>query len=143
MTVDVRALLSQATNTVERPPVLPQGHFHGTVLRSEFDKSRQKKTPLIRFYLNPTSAGDDVAEEDMEGINLKAIELRYEFYLTPKSMYRLSDFLDALLGEAEGSSFDERIPEVIGAACLIGVRQRLDDDGKAVGNDITTVTADA
>jgi hypothetical protein len=140
--VNVSDLLRQPTDKAERPALLPDGHFTGTILRHEFDKSRQKKTPLVRFFLNPTGVSTDLTEEDIEGINLKTLELRLEFYLTPKSMYRLADFLDGVLGEGSGEGYDERLPETNGANVIFGVRQRLNDEGKPIGNEVTTVVGE-
>jgi len=138
-TVNVRELLSRPSNTVERPPVLPAGHFEGSVLRFEFGKSGQKKTPQVTFFFSVSGATSDVDEEDVAGINFQRVELRQVFYLTDKALYRLVDFLDAVQGEST-ENIDDRINELPGTAVIIGVRQRLNDDGEATGNDVTTVT---
>jgi hypothetical protein len=139
-TINVKDLLSKPADSFERPPVFPAGHYLGTIVKHEFDKSRAKKTPLIRFYLNPTAPSDDVDPEDVANIDLKKVLWRYEFYLTPTAMYRLADFLDAVLGEST-ESLDERIPSTSGTEVLIGIRQRTNDEGEVTGNEVTKVTA--
>ena len=139
-TVNVKDLLSKPADSFERPPILPAGHYTGTFVKHEFDKSRQKKTPLIRFYLNPTTPGDDVDPDEVRNIDFKKVLLRHEFYLTPGAMYRLGDFLDAVLGESS-DNVDERIPQTTGLEVHIGLRQRMNDDGDPAGNEVTTVTA--
>ena len=139
-TVNVKDLLSKPADSFERPPVFPQGHYFGTIVKHEFDKSRAKKTPLIRFYLNPTGGSDDVDPEEIANIDLKKVLWRYEFYLTAKSMYHLADFLDRVLGESS-ERLDERVPMTTGTEVLIGIRQRINDEGEVTGNEVTKVTS--
>lgn len=139
-TINVKDLLSKPADSFERPPILPAGHFRGTIVKHEFDRSRQKKTPLIRFYLNPTEPEDDVDPEDVANIDLKKVLLRHEFYLTQNALYRLGDFLNAVLGESS-ENVDERIPMTTGLEVIIGVRQRMGDNGEPAGNEVADVTA--
>lgn len=139
-TVNVRELLSRPSNTVERPPILPAGHYEGTVTRFEFGKSGQKKTNQITFFYSVSGATDDVDPSEVEGINFARVELRQVFYLTDKALYRLVDHLDAIMGQS-GDNIDDRINETPGTSVIICVRQRLNDDGEPTSNDVTTVTA--
>ena len=105
-TTTFRSLLSQPTDTVERPRALAAGHYIGTCTRHEFGVSKQKQTPFVRFFFTPTEETADVQEGANAGIDFGKKELRTEFYITPSSLYRLSDFLDAVLGKQQGRSFD-------------------------------------
>jgi hypothetical protein len=119
-----RELLGQATDTVERPRAIADGHYLGTVTSHEFGTSRQKQTPFVRFLLVPDEETADVEHGANAGIDLSRVELRADYYITPNSLYRLSDMLDAVLGKEQGRSFDERIPETRNARVMIGVSHR-------------------
>lgn len=140
MATNFRELLSQPTDQFKRPPALPEGHFNGQIKAYEFGKSAKKQTAQIQFIYTITSPTEDVPEEDMAGVDLaNGREMRQTFYITPTALYRLSQHLDALLGEQEGVSFDERIPETRGLDVIIQVSQRLSDDGEDTYNDIKSV----
>lgn len=138
-----RDLLAQPTDQFVRPPALPEGHFHGSIKAYEFGKSAKKGTPQIQFIFNIVSAGDDVDEEEMAGIDLSnGKEMRTTFYITPNALWRLTQFLDGVLGEETDKSFDERIPETRGVDVLIRVSQRTSDDGEETFNDVREVIAE-
>lgn len=125
-TTDLKAMLAMTPGQVERPKALPEMWCTGKILRFEFGRSAKKQTPFVRFYLQPNGAAEGSEHVDIEGIDLARKELRTEFYFTPTSLYRLSDFLDAVLGKEE-RSFDERIPECKGVEVVFKVTQRESD----------------
>ncbi len=141
--VNYRELLSQPSDSFQRPPSMPAGHYIATIKTHQFDKSSKKATPLVRFLFSPREATSDVDEEALANVDLTEKELRKEFYITPKALWRLNKFLDDVLGPQEGRSFDERIPEVKGVEVQIGVTLRFSDDGEMDFNDVTTVVATA
>lgn len=145
MSSTFKELLRTSTDTVERPRPLADGHYIGEIRSHEFGQSKQKQTPFIMFILVPSEECADVAEGANNGIDLSKKELRKTFYITPDSLYRLSDMLDATLGKATGRSFDERIPETRGTRVMFQVthRDQTDDSGNIVNvfNDIGTVVA--
>jgi hypothetical protein len=134
-----RQLLSQATDAVERPRPIAAGHYIGEIKNHEFGTSRQKQTPFLRLLLTPLEETDDVPEGANKDINLPRRELRRDFYITPGSLYRLSDMLDSVLGKTTGRSFDERIPELRGSRVMFSVTQRESEDGSETYNDIGTI----
>lgn len=136
-----RQLLSQPTDAVERPKALAAGHYIGEIKTHEFGQSRQKQTPYVRFVLTPSEETADVMEGANAGTDLSRRELRKDFYITPNSLYRLGDMLDAVLGKTSGRSFDERIPETRGARVMFAVTQRESEDGTETYNDIGTIVA--
>jgi hypothetical protein len=134
-----RELLSQNTDTVERPRALAPGHYNGKIKGHEFGQSRQKQTPYVRFLLVPESEGPDVPAGANDGIDFSRRELRKDLYITPNALYRLSDMLDAVLGKETGRSFDERIPDTRDASVMFAVTQRESEDGTETYNDIGTI----
>ena len=136
-----RELLSQPTDTVERPKAFAAGHYLGEIKTHEFGTSRQKQTPYVRFTLVPTEETSDVEAGANDGIDFSKRELRKDFYITPTALYRLSDMLDAVLGKSTGRSFDERIPETRGVRVMFAVTSRDNEDGTETYNDVGAIVA--
>lgn len=134
-----RELLSQKTDSVERPKPLADGHYIGEIKTHEFGTSRQKQTPFLRLILTPKEETADVPEGANGTMELSKRELRKDFFITPASLYRLSDMLDAVLGQEAGRSFDERIPELRNAQVMFAVTSRESEDGTQVYNDVGTI----
>lgn len=147
-TVDVRDLLSRPTDSFERPPNLPNGHYYGTISNFAFDKARnENKTDFCRIFFKLEGPGEDLqadetAEEALSKIDFSRRELRRDFYITPDAMYRLRNFCDAVLGKEQGRSFGERLPELKGKRVLIQVTSRQDrNDPEVEYNDVGNVVA--
>ena len=136
-----RQLLSQPTDQVERPKPLPTGHYRGEITNYEFGVSKNKQTPFVRFIIVPEEADADVDRDRLSGIDLSKKEMRKDFYITNTALYRLSDALDAILGQQQGRNFDERIPETRNAKILFGVTERQNEEGTETYNDVTTMVA--
>jgi len=126
--------------TVERPRALEGGHYIGEIKATEFGTSRQKQTPYLRVLLTPSEETDDVPAGANEGIDLSRKELRKDFYITPASLYRLDDLLNAVLGK-DGRPFDERIPDLRGQRVVFSVTKRDNDEGTETYNDVGTIVA--
>ena len=136
-----RQLLSQATDAVERPRAVAAGHYLGEIKAYEFGTSRQRQTPYVMFTLVPSEETADVPAGANAGIDLSKKELRKTLYITPTALYRISDFLDAVLGKTTGRSFDERIPETRGVRVMFAVTTRDNEDGTETYNDVGAVVA--
>lgn len=139
MSANFRELLGQATDAVERPRPLADGHYLGYIANHEFGLSRQKQTPYVRFIIVPEEATADVEEGANNGLTLGQRELRKDYFITPAALYRLSDMLDAVLGKETGRSFDERIPETRDARVMIGIGHRSNEDGSETYNEVMTI----
>jgi hypothetical protein len=139
-----RELLKQSSATIERPRALAAGHYSGTIKSFEFGRSSKKQTPFVRLFFTPEEAANDVDPVEIEGIDFSKKELRKEYYITPQSLYRLSDMLDAVLG-TDSRSFDDRIPELRGARVVFAVTKRESETNEGeFFNDVgTVVSADA
>jgi len=113
---DFNELLNQSADDVKAPQPMPAGEYTFSVTRYEFDKSSQKQTPFVRYYLKPMAAGDDVDEELLAQVDdWQQKELRATFYLSEKAMFMLKNFLEnACQIETAGRTFKELIPEAVG-----------------------------
>lgn len=139
---DFRTLLGVKTDEVERPRPLAAGHYIGIIKNFELGQSAQKQTPYVRVLFTPQEETTDVASGANDGMDLPSKEVRRDFYLTPASLYRLSDFLDAVLGPVQGRSFDERLPDIRGAKVIFLVKATPSrNDPKEIYNEVDTVAA--
>lgn len=138
--VNFRELLKQNSTQIERPKALPVGHYYAVITGNSFDLSRQKQTPFARFMLKLEAPADDVDAEEINGIDVTRRELRKDYYITPGALYRLSDMLDAVVGDPE-RDLEERIPETRNVRVLIKVTQRENETKTEIFNDIDTIVA--
>jgi hypothetical protein len=139
--MDFDSLLDTKADDVEAPKPLPAGEYTFRVERYEMDKSSQKQTPFVRYYLKPTAAGDDVDEEMLNQVNdWQQKELRATFYLTDRSMFMLRNFLEqACEIEIEGRTFKELIPEAQGCEVTGTVTIQSGQNGGQFNPDVTNL----
>lgn len=117
-------ILRTNADEFKRPPTLPQGYYLCMVGKQSFDKSSKKQTPLCRYEFKPQQACEDVAQADLEGINLDRT-LSDDFYLTAKATYRLTEFLRKCGLNVEGRELGEVVPEATGCMIKCYVNERL------------------
>lgn len=127
------AILDTPATEVERPKPLPVGTYD-TVIKGmpEHGESAQKKTPFVRFTHQIVAAHEDVDAAELEamgGIADKTI--RNTYYTTPTSLYRLTDFLEALGLDMEGKSIRQLLDETPNAEVRILVAHSTSDDGQS------------
>lgn len=145
---DFSQILSKKVEQAEKPKPLPAGTYRFLVKGHEFDESRQKKTPYVRFNVQPLAPESDVDPtvfDEFGGLGkLGGKLLRAEYYLTDDAMYRLREFLeDALSLSCEGRSFGEVIPEAVGREFLGTVAHSTSQDGKDIyANIVATARAE-
>lgn len=142
-TVDVRALLAQPTNEAERPRALPDGHYNCTIIGHEFDRTKgETQTAYIRYNFKVDGPTEDVVDS-VEGIDFDRVQVRKDFFITPRALYRHTDFLDAVLGFEEGRGHDARIPDTQGAKVICEITEQMDrKTNKPTGyNDVGAVVA--
>jgi len=140
MAVDFSNLLTKPVDTIERPPVLPAGHYFGSVAKYEFGESSQKKTPYLRVHVQLHSPDADIDPESIAKIDLSKRTLRSDFFLTEDALYRLKDFLISCEVKTEGRTLNEVIPEIINAQVKAQVTITPSQDGSDFYNNIKTLS---
>lgn len=146
---DFSKLLSKKVDDAKPPPALPAGTYRATIQRYDFQTSREKGTPGVRFHLQFIGAEDDVDQTalvDAHGapLDLSKIQKFSTFWLTDNSDYRLADFLKSLGIKTEGRDFNETLPETINGTVLVPITQRLDKkDPMKMLNDVGDITGAA
>lgn len=116
---EVANLLSTPAADVKPPAPLPAGPYIGTVGPFEMLKSSQKQTPFIRYQINLTgpAPGNDA---DVSEINFPR-QLRYDFYITPASLFRLTQFQTEVLELSGSNSTQENIALAVGRSAIFNV----------------------
>jgi hypothetical protein len=129
---DLDALLDDTADNYEPPKALPAGEYTLRILSHEFDKSSQKGTPLVRYMLQPTEAGDDVDEDMLAEVdNWQNRKLKAEFFLTERAMFMLGQFLtSACQVDIAGRTWRELVEEPIGMEVVGTVSQMATEDGR-------------
>ena len=120
--VDFKTLLSTPVESAERPKPRPAGTYNGVIEKFQFDKSRQKLTPYVRFSLTAISPGpgiDQVALQDAGPID--KWKPHRDYYLTNDALYRLRELIESCGISTSGRSFNETIPELKGKPVVLTV----------------------
>jgi len=147
--VDFAKLLSKKADDCKPQPPLPSGTYRAIATKFDFQTSREKGTPGVRYHLQFISAEDDVdASALVDGtgapLDLSKIQKFYTFWLTDNSDFRLAEFLKSCGIKTEGRSLNELLPESINAQVLVPISQRLDkNDPTKVFNDVGDITGAA
>jgi hypothetical protein len=108
-TLDWASLGQTRVGEVEAPKGLPDGHYSAIITgNGKVDNVGKNKTLVITFPIRLNEPMTDVDEEAFaasDGLSGRSDEL--SFYLTPKSLYRFTEF-----GKAMGATDDMSIPEM-------------------------------
>lgn len=144
---DFASLLSKRVDTTERPKLIPPGTYQSVVQGHEFGESARKRTPYVRFSIQPITPEPDVDQELLQAFGgvakLREKSLRVDFFLTEDAMYRLREFLENHLRlNSNGRSYDQVIPEAKGRALKVQVAHEISQDAKSTyANVVATLPA--
>lgn len=104
------SILDRPSNSIEKPKPLPVGtYLFLTQGQYKQDKSTKKQTEYVEFSCKILQAGEDVDQEALdlaltnpntgEKKALSEVIMKNTYYLTEASAWRLTQFLDHLVGE--------------------------------------------
>ena len=134
-------ILDKPMSQTERPKPLPAGSYRTIITeRPRFDKSSKKQTDFVEFILHPLEAGEDVDEDDLNAVLIKADgsvgvlkdkSIRATFYLTEDAEWRLKKFLIDL-GLEEDLSYNEAIDAALNREVIAYIKHVPSQDGSAV-----------
>lgn len=140
--LSLRDLLSLPTDdpSIRTRRGLPTGHYIGEITAHEWGQSSQKKTDFVRYSIARIEPTADVTE-DTSDIDFSRIELRADFYITPDAMFMIRDTLNNVLGLQPGITFDQRIPQMVGARIQFKAspEARRQEDGTTALTGFTSV----
>lgn len=147
---DFSALLRKPAGEAKRPPLLPGGDYMGVVKSFEMGESSQKKTPFVRFNVVlqdwPTSApqewqvpgpdGKSMVQISRSDVDLSKRQMRRDFFFTEDALYRLDEFLRSCGISVEGRTYEEALPDVVGATVVAEVQQQMSQREGATADDM-------
>jgi hypothetical protein len=122
-TVDFRDLLSFKGSDVKKPKIPPIGTYTGVITHREMGVSKQKGTPYAKFTYSQLDFGDDIADEDREGVNLSKRSFNSSFYFTEDSLWRIVEFAKSC-GISVDRDANEWIEEFLGSPVVIEIEHR-------------------
>lgn len=142
---DFTSLMGRKAGEAPKPKALPVGTFSGVVKGWEVLEAPTGKdyTAIIRFQLGlidwPESVSDDEKIMDMGNGQMKPIDLskkslRRDFY--DNGLFRLDEFIKSCGIEANGRSYAEVLPEIVGARVAIDVQQYVNQKTSEIGNQV-------
>jgi hypothetical protein len=143
--VDFSSLLKKPAGLAVKPAALVAGDYPVKIKSFEVGDQNKNKTPYVRYFLAITGWPDSVAEDDRvqknpdgstASIDLSKRQPRRDFFLTDDAMWRLDEFLRSCGVEPKGRSYEEVIPEVVGADCVAEMQQYLNQTSNEIGNQI-------
>lgn len=93
-------LANQEIGTVEKPRVIPVGHYIG-VFNGKYksDNAGAKKTPLYRFEVALREPCDDVDAQELEASSGIRDSYDCEMWMTPNSLWRFTELAQGLGAE--------------------------------------------
>ena len=144
--VDFSGLLKAPAGQASRPKPLPVGNYPGIIKSFSMEAAPAGKdyTAMVRFQVGLLDWPElGVSEEDKvqtqpdgssRQIDLSKRQLRKDFY--DNSLFRLDDFIKSCSVEINGRTYEEVLPELIGARVVVGVEQYLNQQTNDLGNQI-------
>ena len=138
--VDFSSLLKKPAYEAKKPEALPVSPNYPGVIKSYelLEGQNEKKLPFVRFMVGLTGWADDIDQTDRVGDPSKRT-LRRDYYLTDEALYRLDLFLKSL-GLASGQTYDELLPQVVGARVIVSVKQYMNQRTNEIGNEVAELT---
>jgi len=139
--VDFSSLLKKPAGEAKRPPALPADNYHGVIKSYELGDQNKNKTPYVRFHLGLLGWGPNVQEEDKADIDLPKRQLRRDFFITDDALWRLDKLISDCGVDMSGKTYEEVLPNMIGAQVTIEVQQYLNQQNNEIGNQVGAIGA--
>lgn len=142
---DFSNLMNRKAGEAPKPKALPVGTYSGVIKGWEVVEAPAGKdyTAIIRFQLGLTDWPESVSEEDKlqdmgngqsKPIDLSKKSLRRDFY--DNGLFRLDEFIKSCGVEANGRSYAEVLPEMVGSRVNIEVQQYVNQKTSDIGNQV-------
>jgi hypothetical protein len=142
--VDFSKLLRAPAGAAKPPQALPVGDYQGVVKAWRMVEAPKDKeyTAMIRFTFGLVEWPSDIDEEDKmqdtasgpQLIELGKRQLTRDFY--DNRLDILDGFLNSLGVQLSGKSYEEVLPETIGAPCVVPVQQYTNQRTGELGNQV-------
>src|SRR5260221_4712227 len=140
--VDFSTLLRKPAGEAKKPPALPIGDYPGVIKSYELGDQNKNKTPYVRFHVGLLGWADSIPESERQAdLDLSKRQMRRDYFLTEDALWRLDEFLRSIGVKLEGRSYEEALPDAIGASILAEVQQYINQTNSEVGNQIGLLKA--
>ena len=138
---DFSTLLRKPAGEAKKPPALPAGDYPAVIKSHEVGDQNKNRTPYVRFHVGLTGFPDSVSDDERKGadgspIDLSKKQLRRDYFLTEDALWRLDEFIRSCGVESNGRSYEEVLPELVGASVLAEVQQYMNQSNNEIGNQI-------
>ncbi len=145
---DFSSLLKAPAGESKKPKALPIANYPGLVKSFEMVQAPPGKDyqMIVRIHVGLTGWADQVSEEDKQQetrpgvyspIDISKKQLRKDFY--DNSLYRLDDLVKSCGIEANGKTYEEILPQLVGAPLVVEVDQYLNQNTNDLGNQIKNI----
>lgn len=150
---DFSSFLKSTSGTAKKPESLPTDDYPAVVKSFEYGDQNKNKTPYLRVhfgFIGPGFAAGNQEALAALNIDVSKRQIRRDFYTRGKDendaaaeqacMYRLDQFLRSCGVEpGGGKTYDELIPQIVGAQVLLGVTQKMNENTSEFFNEVATV----
>jgi len=137
MALNFSDALNTKTSEIERPPLLPIGHYIAIVEKMpSFDTIADGRFDVVDFILKIQSAGDDIDPDDIEEYgDVTAARVRHRFLFNKEeqanfnqTLYNLKRFLQEhlLIDMNDDTPLKESLNNALNQQCLIAIKWRAD-----------------
>jgi len=120
MAIDFSKLGKTRMGDIPPPPVPPAGTYGGVIKSWKWAESRWKNKETgqteaqVHFVLRPTEFGDDISEDERNGVVLAdKIFVAEQGIQTDAQVYYMQEFLASLGIAVQGKTLDELLPETV------------------------------
>ncbi len=146
---DFSSLLKAPAGEAKKPKPLVIGNYPGIVKSFEMVEAPQGKDykMILRVHVGLTDWCDNASEDDKQQerrpgefapIDLSKRQLRKDYY--DNSLFRLDDLLKSCGIEANGKTYEEVLPSLIGSRLVVEVDQYLNQNTNDLGNQVKNLT---
>lgn len=137
MAPNFSALLRKPAGEAKKPPALPAADYPAVLSSFELGDNNKNKTPYVRFMVKLTGWAESLDESDRDSdIDLVKRQMRKDFYLTDDALWRLDEFMKSIGIEANGRTYEELFPEMMGMEVIAEVRQYMNQQTSEIGNQL-------
>src|SRR5260221_13062928 len=122
--VDFSTLLRKPAGEAKKPPALPIGDYPGVIKSYELGDQNKNKTPYVRFHVSLLGWADSIPESERQAdLDLSKRQMRRDYFLTEDALWRLDELLRGIGVKMEGRSYEETLPDAVGAKVVAEVKQ--------------------
>jgi hypothetical protein len=134
--VDFSQMLRKPAGEAKKPQALPIGDYPGVITGFEVGDNNKNKTPYVRYFVKLTGLAEGVDTSELDGADISKRQFRRDYYLTDDALWRMDEFLRSVGINSQGRTYEECLPEAVGAQVTAEVQQYMNQSNSEIGNQI-------